>query len=124
MMISQSSSPVCWCSRKVSRRATDAALSHTSREKNPWWEVDLGEEAELEQIVIWNRTDQGLGSRLADFRVLALDARHERVWEDTIADPPKPSLALRPSDGQRVRRYVGLRCKLVVNTGGFSLSRG
>src|SRR5439155_20902927 len=53
----------------------DAAYTTlTKAEDNPWWEVDLGNDTPLEEIAIWNRTDRGLGTRLADFKVTALDA--------------------------------------------------
>ena len=32
-------------------------LTHTKTEKNPWWEVDLGQDQRIDSIVLWNRTD-------------------------------------------------------------------
>jgi Ca2+-binding EF-hand superfamily protein len=32
-------------------------LSHTQREPNPWWEIDLGRLCSLTRIVVWNRSD-------------------------------------------------------------------
>jgi len=32
--------------------------THTSVENNPWWEIDLGKEVEIERIDIWNRGDR------------------------------------------------------------------
>src|SRR5262249_6712211 len=34
---------------------------------NPFWEVDLGSERPIESVIIYNRTDEGLGSRLNGF---------------------------------------------------------
>ena len=68
--------------------------SHTSKSTDPWWEVDLGKSHELNHIVIWNRTDSGLQSRLKDFRVIVLDQKHNPVWETEIATPPDPTLDL------------------------------
>ena len=79
--------------------AKGKSISHTGRDKDPWWEVDLGAEAEIENIVIWNRTD-GVGKRLANFQVELLDADRKQAWEQVVAAPPNPSAAVRP-DGSR-----------------------
>ena len=76
------------------------SVSHTGRDKDPWWEVDLGREAEIENVVIWNRTD-GVGGRLANFRVELLDGDRKQVWQQMVAAPPNPSVTLSP-DGNRV----------------------
>jgi hypothetical protein len=73
------------------------SVSHTAAGKDVWWEVDLREDAEIESIAIWNRTDSKLESRLADFRVSVLDAAHQPVWEQAVSAPPRPSVALNPS---------------------------
>ncbi len=39
------------------------SVSHTHREAQGWWEVDLGEVREISHLLIWNRTDSG-ASRL------------------------------------------------------------
>ena len=33
------------------------SLAHTRKERNPWWEVDLGTRYNIMKIEIWNRTD-------------------------------------------------------------------
>jgi hypothetical protein len=63
----------------------------TRTEDNPWWELDLGGELPVEEFVLWNRTDGGLGSRLANFKVFALDAARKEVFTQTVAAPPAPS---------------------------------
>ena len=77
------------------------SVSHTGKDKEPWWEVDLGGEGEIENVVIWNRTD-GVGNRLANFHVSLLDAERQPAWETVVAAPPNPSVALRPGGGQAV----------------------
>jgi hypothetical protein len=67
------------------------STTHTRIEDSPWWEVDLGAELPVERVVLWNRTDGGLGTRLVDFKVLALDASRRRVAEVRIDRPPNPS---------------------------------
>jgi hypothetical protein len=78
------------------------SVSHTQSEKDPWWEVDLGADTDIERIVIWNRTDNNLGSRLAGFRVNLLDAAKQSVWEQEVVASPAPQVALNPADGQPV----------------------
>ena len=33
------------------------SVCHTSKDDNPWWEVDLGAIYDISEIIIWNRTD-------------------------------------------------------------------
>jgi hypothetical protein len=44
-----------------------------------WWQVDLLDMFELDQIVLWNRTDC-CGERLSNFNVSVLDNLHNTVW--------------------------------------------
>ena len=50
--------------------AWSADLQHTQRETNPWWEVDLGQESDLQEVLIYNRSDC-CQDRLKDFYVLS-----------------------------------------------------
>jgi mono/diheme cytochrome c family protein len=68
--------------------------SHTAESDNPWWEVDLGSEQDLDKVVIWNRTDSSLQRRLSDFRVLVLDEKKNPAWESEIGPPPMPTLEI------------------------------
>jgi mono/diheme cytochrome c family protein len=68
------------------------STTHTAQEDNPWWEVDLGSIGDVNRIVLWNRTDNGAGTRLFNFRVSLLDADRNPVWEQTVAQPPNPSV--------------------------------
>lgn len=45
------------------------SVSHTTEEKEAWWEVDLARTADIAEVRIWNRTDEH-GERLANFYVL------------------------------------------------------
>ena len=68
------------------------STTHTNPEKSPWWEVDLGEERGLNQVVIWNR--DGLQDRLDGFKLSVLDVDRETVWEKTFKKAPERSLAV------------------------------
>lgn len=81
------------------------STTHTRTESDPWWEVDLGGEQSVDAVVIWNRTDGGVGSRLANFRVLALDAARAPIWTQEVAKAPKTILRLSPREQSvRVKR--------------------
>ncbi len=61
--------------------------THTSEQKNPWWELDLGKETPINAISIWNRAD-GLERRLDGFTLQVLDKDRKKVFERmTIAAP-------------------------------------
>jgi len=72
-----------------------ASTTLTVAGDSPWWELDLGREVPLEEIVIWNRTDRGLGTRLNDFKVVALDGARSQVWEKHVGPAPSPAAWLR-----------------------------
>ena len=73
------------------------SVTHTDHQDDPWWELDLGRDRELDRIVIWNRTDGRLEERLSSFEVELLDAAHEAVWRTAVEETPDPSLALEPA---------------------------
>lgn len=76
-------------------RYTEAqSTTHTAISDDPWWEVDLQSEQSIDRIVIWNRTDAGTVERLKDFRISVLSDQRKNVWEQTVAQPPKPSVEL------------------------------
>jgi hypothetical protein len=95
------------------------STTHTREEANPWWEVRLAEPAAIERIVVWNRTDGGLGNRLAGARVLVLDDARQVVWQTELRDPPSPSRELTPTS----RRSVPLaRAFADFSQGGFDVA--
>ena len=50
----------------------DAEIMHSEREDQPWWQVELTQESEIHEIVLYNRTDC-CKERLSDFYVLLSD---------------------------------------------------
>ena len=82
------------------------SVTHTNTETAPWWQVDLGDEFELQDITLWNRTDGGLQSRMNAARVSVLNGSLTEVWNETIVGYPDPDLMLslpRGTIGQYVR---------------------
>jgi mono/diheme cytochrome c family protein len=67
------------------------SVTHTADEDSPWWEVDLTAAKAIDRVVIWNRTDGTTGALLTNFKVRLLDEKRNPVWEETVADAPKPS---------------------------------
>ncbi|TVP98312.1 MAG: DUF1553 domain-containing protein [Planctomycetaceae bacterium] len=87
------------------RYETARSTTHTEISDDPWWEVDLKSAEPIERLVIWNRTDEGTVERLKDFRVAILGEDRQTLWEQTVAEPPRPSVELVPS-GPRPLRIV------------------
>jgi len=79
------------------------SVSHTAVADNPWWEVDLGAEQELEKIVVWNRTDGGTASRLGGAKLSVLDAKRQTVFDTVIAEAPKPSAEFSPGNSRALK---------------------
>jgi len=76
-------------------RYVDAkSTTHTEISDDPWWEVDLKSNHAIERLVIWNRTDEGTIERLKDFRVVMLDDQRKIVWEQAIAESPRPNVEM------------------------------
>jgi azurin len=69
---------------------SSSTQTHTQEdENNPWWEVDLGNEYPVQSVVIWNRTDDGLGRRLEGFTLSLLDSTRHATF--TRASQPAPA---------------------------------
>ena len=66
-------------------------VTHTEKERNPWWELDLKSATTIKKIRVFNRTDSNLGSRLKGFRLVLLDEERNIVF---LKSPktPKPSI--------------------------------
>jgi hypothetical protein len=92
------------------------STTHTNREANAWWQVDLGETRDLDAIVIWNRVDC-CSERLTDYWVFVsgtpFDAadtpetlqRRSGVWSSHQTSAPNPStrMKLDGTEGRYVR---------------------
>ena len=81
----------------------DNGATHTKQgEKLPWWEVDLGAEAKIDKIQIWNR-DDGLAYRLNDFKISILNAKRESVFvREKMRRLRVPSLSILLRKGKRL----------------------
>jgi len=72
---------------------------------NPWWQVDLGREYPIEAIVVYNRTDDGLGKRLDGFTLKVIDNEKNVVCSRTQL--PAPDVKERyPVSGEAPERAI------------------
>ncbi|MGZ0172594.1 MAG: DUF1553 domain-containing protein [Planctomycetales bacterium] len=67
------------------------STTHTAVSADPWWEVDLKLSLAIDRIQLWNRTDNKLHVRLANFVVQVLDENRDVAWEQQISESPNPS---------------------------------
>jgi putative heme-binding domain-containing protein len=67
----------------------DGGQTHTEENTaDPWWEVDLGAEFPVTSVVVYNRTDGGLGKRLDGYTLKVLDGDRKVVFQkDGLAAP-------------------------------------
>lgn len=70
--------------------------AHTGLEKDPWWEVDLGNEQSIDRIVVWSRSEGDFYLRMNHFRVRVLDRSRKVVYEQLVDKPPRHSSELFP----------------------------
>ena len=79
------------------------SVTHTKTENNPWWEVDLGQMQEIEELVFWNRTGAGGLRTRADGLVLSvLDDRRKEVFRHQFKQAPEKNGKVALSNVQRV----------------------
>ena len=77
------------------------SVAHTDAQDNAWWEVDLKEARAIERIVVWNRAE--VGERLKGFRVVALDAQRNVVWDKSGNDAPAKDIAFAMNGAREVK---------------------
>ena len=73
-----------------SPRFGDGGQTHTPENvKNPWWEVDLGEEHPIDRISVFGRLE-GFESRLNGYTLTVLDENRNAVFRRENNPAPKP----------------------------------
>lgn len=71
------------------------SVTHTAVSKDPWWELDLKDQAgQVDRVNIWNRTDSSLEFRLAGAVLSLLDANRKPLFSQILTEPPKPNREL------------------------------
>jgi azurin/glucose/arabinose dehydrogenase len=96
---------------KTAGAFAEKSVTHSAENtKNPWWELDLGSVQSIDAIVIWNRTDSGLGNRLEGFDLTVLDADHHEVFKKSGNPAPKESATIAiHDDAPGVLRRAAIR---------------
>jgi mono/diheme cytochrome c family protein len=77
------------------------SVSHTKEGNDPWWEVDLKQDAPIERIVLWSRTDADFRQLLHGATLQILNAERAVVWSQKIEQELSPSLELSIDDQQQ-----------------------
>ena len=68
------------------------SVTHTaSNSIQAWWEVALTEVSTIDEIVVFNRTDDCCTSRLSNYTVSILDANGQTVFSQFFSETPNPS---------------------------------
>ena len=66
----------------------DGGQTHTvESQKDPWWELDLGQERSIEKIDIYTGAESFAG-RLQNFTLTILDADRKPVWSKANNEAP------------------------------------
>jgi putative heme-binding domain-containing protein len=83
---------------------------------DPWWEVDLGGEFPITNVVIYNRTDGDLGKRLNGFTLKVLDKGRAVVFEQKKQPAPAKSATydVGVASPERVVRWAAMHALLAV----------
>jgi putative heme-binding domain-containing protein len=69
----------------------DGGQTHTQENaRDPWWELDLGQELPIESIAVYNRADGDLGNRLDGFTLQVLDSPRNVVHQQVKIPAPAP----------------------------------
>lgn len=82
---------------------------------DPWWEVDLGVEYPIEEVVIYNRTDGNLGTRLRGYTLKVLDKNRKEVFAKQGL--PTPDIkAVIPVGGEAPERLLRVAAMMGITT--------
>ncbi len=76
-----------------------------------WWEVDLGDEYNINVINVFNRTNSCCTNRLGDFTVSVIDANGTPRYSETITTEPDPDVTINAGG------VVGQIIRIQSNTG-------
>ncbi len=112
---SQSSTEFGGDARRANDNNTDGnfaagSVIHTAAQDDPWWEVDLGEPKNIDEVVLWPRTDAHLG-RMKGLRVTFFDANHQLLLEKKLAEPLLAAQTLYPIETELTRKLLKLRAE-------------
>ncbi|WP_025739756.1 carbohydrate-binding protein, partial [Aquimarina pacifica] len=61
---------------------------------NAWWQVDLGSDQSIDEIKVFNRTNNCCTNRLANFTIYVIDSNGTITYSETITDTPTPFVTI------------------------------
>jgi len=101
----------------VNGRLTGGYQCHTNMENEPWWQVDLGKNAAVEEIRIHNRLDRETASRSQNLSILSSDDGN--TWTEILCHAGKQPfggidgrpLVWRPATEALVARFIRIELK-------------
>ena len=102
---SQSSTAPGGAASLAINNAIDETFSSTTIEDNPWWQVDLGANYSLDEIVIHYISDECCKDSLSNYTVTILDNKNKVVFYKTITDYTDSSTTIKTGliDGRYVK---------------------
>jgi hypothetical protein len=100
------------------------SVTHTINKPDSWWQVKLPKSAEIEKIVIWNRSDC-CGNRLSNFRVSVTSDSPGDVWHQDFKGPVAQGgyetfTPMSPITGRTVK--IQIQGRNLANNGVLSLA--
>lgn len=78
------------------------STTHSATENDPWWELDLREAKTIDQVTLWNRTDNQLQKRLEGAEVVILDSNRNELFRSKLETAPENQTTVAVSAGQSI----------------------
>ncbi|MBT4692003.1 MAG: c-type cytochrome [Planctomycetaceae bacterium] len=74
----------------------NGSQTHTSMQNNPFWEVDLGQEYPIDDVILWNRTENNgdFVSRMDGVAVTVMNGNRKKVFMSATHKGPNPSVKI------------------------------
>ena len=104
-----------------------------ARDVRPWWQLDLAEDAVVDEIVLWRRNDAGIrNDELDNAEVSVLDAQKQELWRTKLGRVEQPSVHLKiEARGDGKARHVRIEkpgvlaiAEVQVFSGGRNIALG
>jgi len=72
----------------------EGSVTQTGKGRNPWWGIELEEESEINEIVLFKRADSSSLSSLTNFKVSVYDQKNKLTFSKTFLRINDASLAI------------------------------
>lgn len=98
---------------------SSGTITHTRENaKNPWWQLDLGREYPIEQVVVWNRGADGesLAKRLDGFTLKVLNNEKREIFAKTGIPAPaqKTAIEIARPDYDKMLRQAAIQALVAI----------